>query len=79
MRTPNPTSHPFGAYCRAVNFSSKSLKSVSNTVNPIKLETGLRPNSAGIPYTLPFRIEAIRFNTFGLLLYDVTSSEAERL
>ena len=22
------------------------------TVNPIKLETGLRPNSAGIPYTL---------------------------
>ena len=22
------------------------------TVNPIKLETGLRPNGAGIPYTL---------------------------
>ena len=22
------------------------------TVNPLKLETGLRPNSAGIPYTL---------------------------
>ena len=23
-----------------------------STVNPIKLETGLRPNSAGIPYAL---------------------------
>ena len=40
----------------------------ANTVNPIKLETGLRPNSAGIPYTLLFRIEAIGFPTFGLLL-----------
>ena len=38
------------------------------TVNPIKLETGLRPNSAGIPYTLLLRIEAGRFPTFGLLL-----------
>ena len=37
-------------------------------VNPIKLETGLRLNSAGIPYTLLFRIEAIGFPTFGLLL-----------
>ena len=25
--------------------------SSESTVNPIKLETGLRPNSAGIPYT----------------------------
>ena len=39
------------------------------TVNPIKLETGLRPNSAGIPYTLLLRIEAIGFPTFRLLLY----------
>ena len=39
------------------------------TVNPKKLETGLRSNSAGIPYTLLFRIEAIGFLTFGLLLY----------
>ena len=39
------------------------------TVNPIKLETGLRPNSAGIPHTLLLRIEAIGFPTFGLLLY----------
>ena len=31
-------------------------------VNPIKLETGLRPNSAGIP------LEATGFPTFGLLL-----------
>ena len=37
-------------------------------VNPLKLETGLRPNSAGIPYTVLLRIEAIGFPTFGLLL-----------
>ena len=37
-------------------------------VNPTKLETGLRPNSAGISYTLPLGIEAIGFPTFGLLL-----------
>ena len=34
------------------------------TANPIKLETGLRPNSAGIPYTLLLRIEAIGFPIF---------------
>ena len=34
----------------------------------LNLETGLRPNSAGIPYTLLLRIEAIGFPTFGLLL-----------
>ena len=39
------------------------------TVNPIKLETGLRPNSAGIPYTLLLGIETMGFPTFGLLLY----------
>ena len=33
-----------------------------------KLETGLRPNTSGIPYTLVLRIEAIGFPTFGLLL-----------
>ena len=33
-----------------------------------KLETGLRPNSAGIPYTLLLRMEAMGFPTFGLLL-----------
>ena len=37
-------------------------------VNPKKLETGLRPNRAGIPYILLLRIEAIGFPTFGLLL-----------
>ena len=31
------------------------------TVNPIKLETGLRPNRAGIPYTLLLRMEAMGF------------------
>ena len=35
------------------------------TVNPIKLETGLRPNSAGIPYTF---LLAIGLPTFRLLL-----------
>ena len=35
------------------------------TVNPIKLETGIRPNSAGIPYTLLLGIEAIGFQLFG--------------
>ena len=40
-------------------------------MSPIKLETGLRPNSAGIPYTLLLRIEALGFPTFGLLLYQV--------
>ena len=41
-----------------------------DTVNPIKLETGSRPNSAGIPYTLLLssRIEATGFPTFWLLL-----------
>ena len=38
-------------------------------VNPKKLETGKRTNSAGLPHTLLFRIEAIGFPTFGLLLY----------
>ena len=38
------------------------------TAKPIKLETGLRPNSAGIPYTLLSSLEAIEFPTFGLLL-----------
>ena len=38
------------------------------TVNSIKLETGLRPNSAGVPYTLLLRIEAMGFPTFWLLL-----------
>ena len=41
------------------------------TVHPIKLETGLKQNGAGIPYILlfSFRVEAIEFLTFGLLLY----------
>ena len=36
---------------------------------PQKLETGSRTASAGIPYILLLRIEAIGFPTFGLLLY----------
>ena len=38
------------------------------TVNPIKLEAGLRPDSVGIPYTLLLRIEAMGFPTLWLLL-----------
>ena len=41
---------------------------VGSTVSPKKLETGLRPNSAGIPFTWLLRIQAIGFPTFGLLL-----------
>ena len=46
----------------------KIMSSTYNTVSPIKLETGLRPNSAGIPYALLLRIEAMGFPTFRLLL-----------
>ena len=42
-------------------------------VNPKKLETGLRTISAKVPDTLLFRIEAIGFPTFGLLLYEPRS------
>ena len=38
-------------------------------VSTRKLETGVRTNSARIPYTLLFRIEAMGFPTFWLLLY----------
>ena len=60
----------FGVGCiRAVIGPTKAVDSGFRlTVNPIKLETGLRPNSAGIPYTLLLRTEAIGFPTFGLLL-----------
>ena len=42
-----------------------SLEGALITVNPIKLETGLRPNSAGIPYALLLRIEAMGFQLLG--------------
>ena len=45
---------------------------ITYTVNPKKLETGLRPNSAGIPYALLLRSEAIGFPTFGLLQHNGT-------
>ena len=44
-------------------------QSTSSIVNPETLETGLRTNSSGIPYTALFRIEAIGFPTLGRLLY----------
>ena len=43
-------------------------KALGLIVNPIKLEIGLRPNSAGSTYALLLRIEAIGIPTFGLLL-----------
>ena len=49
--------------------SKTNLNLTNHKVNSIKLETGLRPNSAGIPYTLLLRIEAIEFPALGLLLY----------
>ena len=51
--------------------SITDLFPVSSTVNPIKLETGLRPNSARIPYTLLSSIEALGFPTVRLLLYTI--------
>ena len=43
-------------------------------VSPKKLETRLRTNSAGIPYALRLRTEAVGFPTFGLLQNTVASS-----
>ena len=40
---------------------------ISYIADPKKLETGLTTISAGIPYTLFLRIEAIGFPTFGLI------------
>ena len=44
------------------------LRLSSSTVNPRKLETFSRTNSAGIPYALLVGIEAVEFPTFWLLL-----------
>ena len=52
----------------ARGFEIWGLESLGFTVNAVKLETGLRLNSAGIPYTLLLRIEAIGFPAFKLLL-----------
>ena len=56
--------------------SGELQRKQGRTANARKLETGLRPNRAGIPYTLLLRIEAIGFPTFGLLLYQ---GEKEKL
>ena len=53
---------------RGLGFRVEGFGDFGYTVNPIKLETGLRPISAGIPYTLLVRIEAMGFPTFWLLL-----------
>ena len=55
----------------------KAIVSMSNTVmeptltygKPHKVGNRIKPNSAGIPYTLLLRIEAMGFPTFRLLLY----------
>ena len=48
--------------------AASSMTNSGLMVSPKKLETGLRTNSAGIPYAILLRIEAIGFPTFGLLL-----------
>ena len=66
-----PGDHPRGlpAFKRqGLRFWGLGFRVLGFTVNPVKLETGLRPNSAGIPYTLLLRIEAIGSPTFGILL-----------
>ena len=52
--------------CPADGLEAKS--SETPIVIPKKLETGLRTNSAGIPYTLLLRIGVVGFPTFGLLM-----------
>ena len=59
---------PLILYLKGMRIMMFQLSGFYCTVNPIKLETGLRPNSAGIPHTLLLRIEAKGFPTFGLLL-----------
>ena len=51
---------------RPESLSPKSEKNPS-TLNSKKLETGLRTNSAGIPYTLLLRIQAVGFPIVGLV------------
>ena len=46
-------------------------ESNSLTVNTKMMETGLRANRAGIPYTLLLRIDVIGFPTFGQGLVSV--------
>ena len=47
---------------------TRQCRTDQSIVKPKKLETGIRTTSAGIPYTLLLRIQAIGFPTFGLLL-----------
>ena len=47
-----------------------------NIIDPIKLHTGLRPNSAWIPYTLLLRIVAIRFPTWGFYVKVLLAGRA---
>ena len=51
-------------YLKGMRIMMFQLSGFYCTVSPIKLETGLRPNSAGIPYALLLRIEAMGFPTF---------------
>ena len=64
--------------CASVSAGSVVEARLSNIVNPIGLEAGLRPNSAGIHNTLLLRIGAIGFPTFGLLILLYKDPEAMR-
>ena len=46
---------------------------VGHTISPKKLETGLRPNSAGISYILLLRIEAIEYWVSNFWAYPGTT------
>ena len=59
--------NPFSIRPSSFDVQHGARRYSAHTVNPIKLETGLRPNSVRIPSTLLLRIEAIGFPTFGTL------------
>ena len=61
----NPTLNPKLYHQNPNEISFIYLNPKTSTVNSHKVG---RPNSAGIPYTLLVRIEAIGFPTLGLLL-----------
>ena len=66
------------ASCEAEGLVLKSTPSGLRTgieETPIKLETGLRSNSAGIPYTLLLRIEAMGFPSWASTVEETLEPE----
>ena len=48
-------------------FNGLERRAFGFTLNPIKLETGVRTSSAGVPYALLFKDWGYRVSNFGLL------------